>query len=208
MMAQALHTLIGHYCKSALIILPCSQNVRNHITINKGLRLLACGRHLPARLVTGTSPALARPGVASPAGARAVSGAPWPPTSAALHTSVPRPDLDPPTPSQRQRLKLAVRDYGGTVIVFHVTISLASLGFFYLAVKSGLDVVGLLRWVGLGDSLAQSKLVTGGSTFVLAYAVHKVFAPARIATTLACTPFIVRSLRRRGLLKTPPPRSD
>ena len=67
-------------------------------------------------------------------------------------------------------------------------------------------MVALLRWLGLGDSLAQSKIVTGGSTFVLAYAVHKVFAPARITTTLGCTPFIVRYLRRRGLLRTPPPR--
>ena len=63
----------------------------------------------------------------------------------------------------------------------------------------------MLRWLGLGDTLAQSKVVTGGSTFVLAYAVHKVFAPARIATTLGCTPFIVRHLRARGLLRPPAP---
>ena len=37
--------------------------------------------------------------------------------------------------SQRARLKLAVRDYGSTVIVFHVCISLISLGSFYLAVS-------------------------------------------------------------------------
>ncbi|XP_043188911.1 protein FAM210B, mitochondrial-like [Amphibalanus amphitrite] len=129
-----------------------------------------------------------------------------------LHASRARLDDDREPPpaqlNQRQRLRLAVRDYGATVVVFHVTISLASLGFFYVAVKSGLDVVAMLRWLGLGDSIAQSKIVTGGSTFVLAYAVHKVFAPARIATTLGCTPFIVRYLRRRGLLRSPPPRVD
>ena len=37
--------------------------------------------------------------------------------------------------SQRQRLKMAVRDYGSTVVVFHVCISLISLGGFYLAVS-------------------------------------------------------------------------
>lgn len=36
--------------------------------------------------------------------------------------------------SQKERLKKAVREYGGTVIVFHVGISLISLGGFYLAV--------------------------------------------------------------------------
>lgn len=33
--------------------------------------------------------------------------------------------------SAREKLKKAVKDYGITVVVFHVTISLASLGFFY-----------------------------------------------------------------------------
>ena len=37
--------------------------------------------------------------------------------------------------SQKDRLKRAVKEYGSTVIVFHVAISLASLGGFYLAVS-------------------------------------------------------------------------
>jgi len=66
-----------------------------------------------------------------------------------------------------------------------------------------LDVVGLLGKVGFGQSLLDSKLATGASTFVIAYAVHKVFAPVRMATTLAATPLIVRYLRRIGFLKQP-----
>ena len=37
--------------------------------------------------------------------------------------------------NQRQKLKRAVKEYGATVVVFHVCISLASLGGFYLAVS-------------------------------------------------------------------------
>ncbi|XP_070194282.1 uncharacterized protein [Littorina saxatilis] len=37
--------------------------------------------------------------------------------------------------SQAEKLKRAVKEYGSTVIVFHITISLASLGGFYLAVS-------------------------------------------------------------------------
>ena len=37
--------------------------------------------------------------------------------------------------SQRQRLQLSVKHYGSGVMVFHITISLASLGLFYLAVS-------------------------------------------------------------------------
>ena len=37
--------------------------------------------------------------------------------------------------SKKDQLKTAVSQYGSTVIVFHVTISLASLGFFYVLVS-------------------------------------------------------------------------
>jgi len=68
---------------------------------------------------------------------------------------------------------------------------------------SGLDVVGLLGKVGVGQSILESKVATGASTFVIAYAIHKLFVPARMATTLAATPLIVRYLRRIGFLKQP-----
>ncbi|GFN95252.1 protein fam210b [Plakobranchus ocellatus] len=103
--------------------------------------------------------------------------------------------------SQRQKLQRAIKEYGSTVIVFHVTISLASLGFFYLLVSSGLDVAGFLLRLNIGGEILKSKLAAGTSTFIVAYAVHKVFAPVRIATTLTATPFIVRHLRRVGFLK-------
>lgn len=107
--------------------------------------------------------------------------------------------------TQRQKLQRAVKEYGSTVIVFHITISLMSLGFFYLLVSSGIDIVGLLTKAGIGGSLLQNKLAAGTGTFVVAYAVHKVFAPVRIATTLTATPFIVRYLRHIGFLKVPKP---
>ncbi|XP_074646402.1 uncharacterized protein LOC141902528 [Tubulanus polymorphus] len=107
------------------------------------------------------------------------------------------------TLSQRQKLQRAIKDYGSTVVVFHVGISLMSLGGFYGLVYSGVDVVGILAQLGVGQSFLESKLAAGASTFLVAYAVHKVFAPVRIAITLTSTPFIVRYLRRIGFLKTP-----
>lgn len=49
----------------------------------------------------------------------------------------------------------------------------------------------------------NTRRAAGAATFVVAYAVHKVFAPARIAVTLTATPFIVRHLRKIGFLKPP-----
>jgi len=104
------------------------------------------------------------------------------------------------------QLKQAVKDYGATVIVFHVGISLMSLGFFYAIVSSGLDVVSLVsRLPWLGEHLSDSAVAAGATTFVMAYAVHKVFAPVRIGITLSSAPFIVRYLRSKGILKVKKP---
>ena len=54
--------------------------------------------------------------------------------------------------------------------------------------------------VDLGSSALSNKIAAGASTFVIAYAIHKVFAPIRISITLAATPFIVRFMRKKGWL--------
>ena len=51
-------------------------------------------------------------------------------TSDSKTIDTPDPQLTP-----RQKLQRAVKEYGATVIVFHVTISLASLGICYLLVS-------------------------------------------------------------------------
>ena len=56
----------------------------------------------------------------------------------------------------------------------------------------------------VGEQLSQSTMAAGASTFVMAYAVHKVFVPVRMSITLTATPFIVRYLRAKGILKTKP----
>lgn len=60
-----------------------------------------------------------------------------------------------------------------------------------------------MEYLNLSDSVLASKVGAGASTFVIAYTVHKVFAPVRISITLGATPFIVRILRKRGILKPP-----
>lgn len=57
----------------------------------------------------------------------------------------------------------------------------------------------LLEKVNLADKVP--KFAENASTFVIAYAIHKIFAPLRISITLGSTPFIVRFLRKKGFLK-------
>lgn len=103
--------------------------------------------------------------------------------------------------SRRQKLQKAVKEYGSTVMVFHISISLMSLGAFYLAVTSGIDMSSIMSYFGANEKIQQSQLATGASSFVVAYAIHKVFAPVRIGITLSATPLIVRYLRLKGILK-------
>lgn len=72
----------------------------------------------------------------------------------------------------------------------------------FLIFFSGIDVVSLVSKIPMiGEHVSNSSVAAGASTFVVAYAVHKVFAPVRISITLTATPFIVRYLRSKGILK-------
>jgi len=69
--------------------------------------------------------------------------------------------------------------------------------------SSGIDVQAALQKIGLSSKVTDSSVATEASTFVVAYACHKVFAPLRMLMTITCTPLIVRKLRKIGFLKEP-----
>ncbi|XP_061793711.1 protein FAM210B, mitochondrial isoform X2 [Nerophis lumbriciformis] len=112
-----------------------------------------------------------------------------------------KPDGD--KPNKTQQLKKVFKEYGAVGVSFHIGISLTSLGMFYLLISSGIDMAAVLGKVGFSQAIIQSKMAAGTSTFVLAYAVHKLFAPVRISITLMAVPLIVRYFRRTGLFKPP-----
>ncbi|XP_038225443.1 protein FAM210B, mitochondrial [Dermochelys coriacea] len=112
-------------------------------------------------------------------------------------------DEDEKKPNKSQQLKKVFKEYGAVGVSFHIGISLTSLGIFYLAVSSGVDMTAVLLKLGFNEALVQSKVAAGTSTFVLAYAIHKVFAPVRISITLVSVPFLVRYFRKIGFFKPP-----
>ncbi|KAK3557256.1 hypothetical protein QTP70_026080 [Hemibagrus guttatus] len=122
----------------------------------------------------------------------------------------PRGGAEKPDPEEKQnktkQLKKVFQEYGAVGVSFHIGISLISLGIFYIAVSSGINMTDLLCKLGFSEAVVQSKMAAGTSTFVLAYAVHKLFAPVRISITLVSVPLIVRYLRKTGLFKSLPPR--
>lgn len=79
---------------------------------------------------------------------------------------------------------------------------MCSRPFYY----SGIDIMAVLEYIGWSteNSAISSNVTSGAGTFVVAYSIHKVFAPLRIGITLASAPFIVRFLRSRGILSKAP----
>ncbi|XP_015737332.1 protein FAM210B, mitochondrial [Coturnix japonica] len=108
--------------------------------------------------------------------------------------------------NKSQQLKQVFKQYGAVGVSFHVGISLISLGIFYVAVSSGVDMTPVLIKLGFSESSLQSKMAAGTSTFVLAYAIHKLFAPVRISITVVSVPFVVRYCRKIGFFKPPAPK--
>lgn len=61
--------------------------------------------------------------------------------------------------------------------------------------------MALLNRINIGEGTLTKIASSNAGIFVVAYAVHKVFAPVRLGITLTATPFIVRYLRNKGILK-------
>ncbi|XP_014600014.1 PREDICTED: uncharacterized protein LOC106784706 [Polistes canadensis] len=105
--------------------------------------------------------------------------------------------------SKKERLKIIVRDYGKVVLVFHIAISLASLGFFYTVVVSGINLEPYLETFIDTKNEKIIQLMNNSSGFLLAYGIHKLFAPIRLSITCGVTPWLILYLRKKGFLKTP-----
>ncbi|XP_030585303.1 protein FAM210B, mitochondrial [Archocentrus centrarchus] len=126
-------------------------------------------------------------------------------STASSEKSLGNKEPDGEKPNKTQQLKKVFKEYGAVGVSFHIGISLMSLGMFYLLISSGIDMTAMLYKLGFSEAIVQSKTAAGTSTFVLAYAIHKLFAPVRISITLVSVPLIVRYFRKTGLFKPPTP---
>lgn len=61
--------------------------------------------------------------------------------------------------------------------------------------------MALLNRINIGEGTLTRIASSNAGIFVVAYGVHKVFAPVRLGITFTATPFIVRYLRNKGILK-------
>lgn len=113
-------------------------------------------------------------------------------------------EANPTDKSNKSRMKILIRDYGATAVVFHVAISLVSLGVCYVLISSSVPMDKLFALVGLDKKLGDhNSAATTSTNFLVAYAFHKSLAPIRLSITAASLPFVVRFLRAKNILKPP-----
>jgi hypothetical protein len=117
------------------------------------------------------------------------------------------------------RFKTLYKTYGKPALFVYFAISTVDLGLSYIAVSNGVEVDkyteycktliedwGLWKFEEeMEETLPETTEKNGGkksilSTFLIAYAFHKLLVPIRVPLTIALTPPFVRFLRRWGWL--------
>ncbi|CAL1533270.1 unnamed protein product [Lymnaea stagnalis] len=113
----------------------------------------------------------------------------------------------PDTPkklSLYQRFKQTYKEHGKILIGVHLVTSAAWFGSFYVAARSGLDIVPYLENWNVSEKVI-SPFRSGGLGFVaVAYLLYKLATPARYAVTIGGTNLVIRYLRKEGKLKQIP----
>lgn len=104
--------------------------------------------------------------------------------------------------SKKERLKIIIKDYGITITIFHIGISLISLGACYAAVVRGIDLKPVIQSIFKLENEQVEGILGNSSTFLVAYGIHKLLTPIRLSITLGTTPFLIKRLRKLGILKS------
>ncbi|KAJ8273453.1 hypothetical protein GJAV_G00101790 [Gymnothorax javanicus] len=157
----------------------------------------------------------------------------WVSTSCPTRAEAPRKPgpKDPPLPSERaaafsgptterpaeadplqdtsvslaERFKRTFKQYGKVMIPVHILTSSMWFGMFYYAAMKGVNVVPFLEMIGCPEKMVDLLRHSQGGYALTAYAICKIATPARYTVTLGGTSLLVKYLRKKGYMSTPPP---
>ena len=76
------------------------------------------------------------------------------------------------------------------------------LGGFYICLKSGLDVVGGLEYMGASEKVLNFLRDSEAGYIAMSYACYKIATPARYTVTVAATTLAITKLKKTGYLKS------
>uniref|UniRef100_A0A1E1WZL5 Putative conserved plasma membrane protein n=1 Tax=Amblyomma aureolatum TaxID=187763 RepID=A0A1E1WZL5_9ACAR len=177
---------VASFCAQQRILASCSQALRSSCTCSAFIYRSTSSKHIGKPLLLHVP-------------------APFSSALSALHrcSALSQGDTgQKPAPvSRREKWKHAIKEYGSTMVAFHVVLSVTSFGICYVLVSSGIDMTTIAEKLGfnMDSQWINSKVAGGSGTLVVAYAVHKLFTPVRMGITLTAAPILVRWLRRNGI---------
>uniref|UniRef100_G3MLJ0 DUF1279 domain-containing protein n=1 Tax=Amblyomma maculatum TaxID=34609 RepID=G3MLJ0_AMBMU len=103
-----------------------------------------------------------------------------------------------------QRYKKMFKEYWYVMLPVHIATSIVWFGSFFYLATCGVDVVPLLEFLGLPESVISPLRKSGLNYIATASAMYKLATPARYTVTLGGTSIAIRVLVKRGLIKPMP----
>ncbi|XP_065281397.1 uncharacterized protein C18orf19 homolog B [Dermacentor albipictus] len=107
-----------------------------------------------------------------------------------------------------QRYKKMFKEYWYVMLPVHIATSIVWFGSFFYLATCGVDVVQILEYLGLPESIISPLRKSGLNYIATASALYKLATPARYTVTLGGTSIAIRLLVKRGLIKPMPTRGE
>ncbi|XP_069156180.1 uncharacterized protein C18orf19 homolog A isoform X2 [Procambarus clarkii] len=103
-----------------------------------------------------------------------------------------------------QKFKLMYQQYWYVLIPVHLVTSVVWYGSFFIAAKSGVDIVPLLETLGAGEKILSHLQKSDAGYYAIAYALYKIATPARYTVTIGGTTLSINYLKKRGYIRPVP----
>jgi len=101
-----------------------------------------------------------------------------------------------------KKFKQMFKDYWYVLVPVHVATSIVWYGGFYIMLKSGVDIVGVLEYFGTSQRILDYLSNSEAGYFALAYACYKIATPVRYTVTVGGTSIAIAKLKDTGYLKS------
>lgn len=103
-----------------------------------------------------------------------------------------------------QKFKQMYKQYWYVLIPVHIVTSIVWYGSFFIAAKSGVDIIPLMEKLGAGEKILSHLQSSNAGYYAIAYALYKIATPARYTVTVGGTTISINYLKKRGYIKPVP----
>merc|ERR1712025_1192481 len=91
---------------------------------------------------------------------------------------------------------------GYVLFPVHVATSIVWFGGFYIMLKSGVDIAGMLESIGTSERILDYLRNSEAGYYALSYACYKIATPIRYTVTVGGTTIAIAKLKDTGYLKS------